>query len=142
MLLAWTRSPRSTAASPPANRSAGRWAGPRSKVAAIAACPCSSMDRRPQYRVGLHGLGDQRRIIGNVAIPFDEHGLRAGSIEKTRQQVPATRAHPRSIVVERDGAPPPLVLARMARPVDFPATSHADHIQHSPRTPPPNHGRT
>src|SRR3546814_14243057 len=98
MLLAWTRSPRSTAASLPANRSVGRRPGPWSKVAAIAACPCSSIDRRPQYRVGLHGLGDQRRIIGNVAIPFDEHGLRAGSIEKTRQQVPATRAHRRSMV--------------------------------------------
>src|SRR3546814_3819586 len=75
MLLAWTRSPRSTAASLPANRSVGRRPGPWSNVAAIAACPCSSIDRRPQYRVGLYGLGDQRRIIGTVAIPFDEHEI-------------------------------------------------------------------
>src|SRR3546814_17046699 len=101
MVFAWTRSPRSTAASLPANRSAGRWPGPCSKVAVIAACLCSSMDRRPQYRVGLHGLADQRRINGNVAITFDEHGLWPRPIEETRQQVTTDRAHRRAQAGER-----------------------------------------
>src|SRR3546814_10700098 len=110
-------------------------------VAAIAACPCSSIDRRPQYRVGLHGLGDQRRIIGNVAIPFDEHGLRAGSIEKTRQQVPATRAHRRSMVVDRDGAAHIVLLARMARNADFADKPRDEGLEPRPRTEPEIKGR-
>ena len=81
------------AARSPANSLAGKWAGPRSSVATIAAC-ASRIDRLTrQQRVGLGHFGHQRRIIRNVAVPFNEHRLRPGAAQKGREQIPATVAH-------------------------------------------------
>src|SRR3546814_13317063 len=99
------------------------------------------MDRRPQYRVGLHGLADQRRIIGNVAIHFDEHGLWPRPIEETRQQVPTTRAHRRSIGVDRDGTAHIVVLDRMSRDVDFPDQATVDSVSTRNSIAPSTQGR-